>query len=187
VGPLKLMSAVLQRCEALMLQSKVQFVLSHSHADARGALDREPFQPALIGEDTLVAVSAPDKVGAPQHPQSRRRRSTVPILAYTSESGLGRIVQAATGHRLEPIPVETVLTAHLASVLRTMVLDGRGIAWLPRTLIDDDLVSGRLVAAAGPDWLVPLEIRLYRDAPAQGQAREAFWSSAARRAPSAPA
>src|SRR5699024_11932595 len=44
VGPIELMSDMHQRCETLMIQSKVQFVLGHSHPYARSALDREPFQ-----------------------------------------------------------------------------------------------------------------------------------------------
>ena len=61
------MSDMLQRCEALMLQSKVQFVLSHAHSKAQGALDAEPYRSARIGEDVLIAVSAP----------KRRRRARV--------------------------------------------------------------------------------------------------------------
>jgi DNA-binding transcriptional LysR family regulator len=101
------------------------------------------------------------------------------VLAYTGESGLGRIMQAGVGAKLAQSPVRTVFTAHLASVLRTMALDGRGIAWLPRSLIDEDLARGRLVAAASAEWDVPLEIRLYRDAQVLGQAAEAFWTVAA--------
>jgi hypothetical protein len=72
VGPIELMSDMLQSCEALMQQSKVQFVLSHSHPDARGALDQEPFRSALIGEEMLIAVSAPSKGGKPRHLLSRQ-------------------------------------------------------------------------------------------------------------------
>ena len=179
LGPIELMSDVLQRCEALMLQSKVQFVLSHSHPDARGALDREPFSSTLVGEDVLIAVSAPGKDGKPRHPLSRQARSPVAVLKYTSESGLGRIMHAVVGRRLESVPVEIVFTAHLASVLRTMVLDGRGVAWLPRTLVDEDITNGQVVAAATQDWDIPLEIRLYRDAPLLGKAAEEFWSRVA--------
>ena len=178
VGPVELVSDVLQRCEALMQQSKVQFVLTHSHADARGALDRKPFRSVLIGNDVLTAVSAPDETGKPRHPLSPQVGSPVPVLGYTSESGLGRIMQADVRPRLELFPVEIVFTAHLASVLRTMALDGRGIAWLPRTLIDDDLANGRLVSAASRDWDVLLEIRLYRDAEMLSKAGEAFWAGA---------
>jgi DNA-binding transcriptional LysR family regulator len=179
VGPIQLVSDVLQRCEALMLQSKVQFVLSHSHMDARGALDRAPFKSLLVGRDVLTAVSAADDSGQAKHRIAQHATAPMPVLGYTGESGLGRIMQAVVGHKLAQVPVRTVFTAHLASVLRTMALDGRGIAWLPRTLVDEDLARGQLVAAADAAWDVPLEIRLYRDAQLLGQAAEAFWTVAA--------
>jgi LysR family transcriptional regulator, hypochlorite-specific transcription factor HypT len=62
-------------------------------------------------------------------------------------------------------------------VLRSMALDGRGIAWLPRTLVEEDLAAGRLVAAADADFYVDLEIRLYRQRDAVGRAAEAFWKA----------
>ena len=88
------------------------------------------------------------------------------------------VLSHALGRRLESVPAQAVFTAHLASVLRTMVLDGRGIAWLPQTLVEDDMGQGRLVAAASNDWQVPLEIRLYRDSELLGKAANAFWNAA---------
>ncbi|RZL64675.1 MAG: LysR family transcriptional regulator [Variovorax sp.] len=177
LGPVQLMSDVLQRCETLMLQSKVQFVLSHAHPKAQGALDAEPYRSARIGKDELIAVSAPGgDAGRALHALGG---ASVPVLAYTQESGLGRILRAVIGKRLESVPAQVVFTAHLASVLRTMALDGRGIAWLPRTLVDDDIALGRLVPAASGDWNVPLQIHLYRDGAPLGKAAEAFWRTAA--------
>lgn len=176
LGPVQLMSDVLQRCETLMLQSKVQFVLSHAHPKAQGALDAEPYRSARIGEDLLIAVSAPSADSG--HALHALGGASVPVLAYTQESGLGRILRAVIGKRLESVPVQVVFTAHLASVLRTMALDGRGIAWLPRTLVDDDIALGRLLPAASEDWNVPLEIRLYRDGEGLGKTGDAFWIGA---------
>ncbi|MNV99074.1 cell density-dependent motility repressor [compost metagenome] len=59
-----------------------------------------------------------------------------------------------------------------------MALDGRGIAWLPKSLIQEDLDAERLVVAASTDWMVDLEIRLYRDRAMIGRAAEALWQSA---------
>lgn len=179
LGPVHLMSDVLQRCEASMLQGKVQFVLSHAHGNAQGALDAEPYRSTLIGEDVLVAVSVPDARGRPRHQLGGPKGPAVPILKYTEESGLGRIMRTVLDRRLEPFPVQVVLTAHLASVLRTMVLDGRGLAWLPQTLVQEDIDQGRLAAAASSDWDVPLEIRLYRDREILGKAADAFWKAVA--------
>jgi DNA-binding transcriptional LysR family regulator len=184
LGPVQLVSDVLQRCEALMLQSKVQFVLGHAHPQARGALDSDTHLSAQIGQDRLIPVSAAGKGGKPQHHVGIRPASEVPVLQYTEESGLGRIVRSVVGPRLEPLPVRVAFTAHLASVLRTMAVDGRGIAWLPQTLVEEDLAAGRLVAAAGADWEIPLEIRLYRERSPASSAAEAFWRTATALKPS---
>ena len=61
-----------------------------------------------------------------------------------------------------------------------MALDGRGLAWLPETLVRDDIAASRLVPAAGDEWNVPLEIRLYREREPLGPVAEAFWRSATR-------
>ena len=183
LGPVQLVSDVLQRCEAQMLQSKVQFVLAHAHRQAKGALDADPYLSTQVGSDHLIPVSSPDKQGKPQHRVEGRRGAVLPVLAYTEESGLGRIVRGVVGGRLETTAMRVAFTAHLASVLRTMAVDGRGVAWLPQTLVEDDLAAGRLIAAAGDDWNIPLEIRLYRDRRSAGSAAEAFWSTAASNAP----
>ena len=179
LGPVELVSDVLQRCEALMLQSRVQFVLGHAHPQAAGALDDDRYQSVQVGQDKLVPVSSPKGKGEPLHRVGGKPAGEVPVLQYSDESGLGRIVRAVVGRRLESVPVRVAFTAHLASVLRTMALDGRGVAWLPESLVEDDLAAGRLVAAAGSDWSVPLEVRLYRDRSPAGNAAEAFWRAAA--------
>ena len=179
LGAVQLVSDVLERCEALMLQSKVQFVLSHAHPQAQGALDVDIYLSTRIGKDTLIPVSSPDEQGKSQYRLSPAAGSVVPVLQYTEESGLGRIVRAVVGRRLEPVPIRIAFTAHLASVLRTMALDQRGIAWLPETLVEEDIRAGRLVAAGGQDWNIPLEIRLYRHRNPEGSVAEAFWKIAA--------
>ncbi len=180
VGQIQIMSDVLLRCEALMEQSKVQFVLSHAHAASIGILDGEAYRSARVGDDVMVPLARPDSNGAPIHRLDAPGGAPVPALLYSEESGLGRILRAVLGRRLERLPLHADFTAHAASVLRTMALDGRGLGWLPRTLVDDDLKMGRLVAAAGEEWSVPLEIRLYRERAPIGKAAEAFWGAVTR-------
>jgi DNA-binding transcriptional LysR family regulator len=179
LGPVELVSDVLAHCEAQMQQGKVHFVLAHAHARLQGSLDSVTYLSATIGSDQLVPVSKPTSGGNPLHRLEKKPASgTLPLLAYTDESGMGRILRAILGRRLEGIASHTVFTAHLASVLRSMTLDGRGIAWLPRTLIEEDLTAGRLVAAGDPGWVVDLEIRLYRQREGVARAAEAFWQAA---------
>ncbi|KAA0012990.1 LysR family transcriptional regulator [Billgrantia pellis] len=175
----QLMSDVLQRCEALMQEGKVQFVLSHAHPKAPGVLEAETYLATRVGDDTLIPVSMPGKKGEPRYPL--RAGAGVPLLRYSEESGLGRIIRSVFAQRLATCAAHTVFTAHLASVLHTMALDGRGVAWLPRTLAEVDLEAGRLVAAGGEEWCIPVAIKLYRERELTGRAAETLWHAVAGR------
>ena len=175
----ELLSDVLSRCEVLMQQGKVHFVLTHAHPLATSPLDAAHYGALKIGSDALLAVSRPNDKGLPLHALGADKKTPASILGYTDESGLGRIFEAVLGKRLKTVPTQVVFKAHLASVLRTMAIDGRGLAWLPKTLIEEDLDAGRLVSACPAEWNVPLDIRLYRENNLTGQAPLALWHAAA--------
>ena len=140
-----------------------------------------------VGGDTLIPVSAPDSTRRPRHELGNATlKSPLSVLSYSPESGIGGILREVRGAALERCPTQSVFQAHLASVLRTVALYGRGMAWLPRTLIQDDLDTGRLIEAAPRDWCVEMEVRLYRDRGPMGKAAEDFWAAASANATSAP-
>lgn len=178
VGPIRLVSDVLTQCEALMLQGQVQFVLSHAHVHAQGQLEVADYPSIRVGQDVLLPVSAANTSGGALHTLAGSKGASASLLDYSTESGIGRIVRKVHGSALDRLAVRTVFTAHLASVLRTMVLDGRGLAWLPRTLIADDLATGRLVSAGADKWQVALDIRLYRDRAVISPSAQSFWEAA---------
>jgi DNA-binding transcriptional LysR family regulator len=175
IGPVQLASDVLQACEALMTQGRVQFLLCHAHDQVPTQLDSTNYRSAVVGMDELLPVSAPAATSAPKFTLAGGGARRVAVLAYSAESGIGRLVRALRGPALETIHAEVVFTAHLASVLRTMALDGRGVAWLPRTLVADDLAGGRLIAVGGATWSIPVDIRLFRQQAAMHPAAERFW------------
>jgi LysR family transcriptional regulator, hypochlorite-specific transcription factor HypT len=178
VGPVTLVSDVFARCEAMLLQSQVQFVLSHAQALSSSDLQSQGYPFVCVGSDVLIPVSVPDPQGRARHePTHATATSPVQMLNYSAESGIGRILRDVRGAALERWPAQSVVKAHLASVLRTMALDGRGMAWLPHTLIAEDLASGRLIEAAPQDWWIEMEIRLYRDRAPLGMAAEDFWAA----------
>lgn len=178
VGPVRLISDVMQHCEALLLDSQVQFLLTHTHASAAGPLDEKGYPSIEVGHDLLIPVSAPPKDGTPQHLLDKGTvKSPTKLLSYSPESGIGRIVAETQASVAQTLPTETIFTAHLASVLRTMAIDGRGMAWLPETLIAEDMKRGLLVEAAPHHWCIPMQIRLYRDKAAMSPAGEDFWAA----------
>ena len=168
----QLVSDSLRACEQLMLQGQVQFLLCHYHAAAPVRLDPARFPWRRVGGDVLCPVTAPDPTGEPRYAMTGR----APYLAYSNESGLGRIVAAAWPEQAAALRLDTVFTSHLAAALRTMTLTGRGIAWLPASLIADDVAAGRLVRAGLVEFDIPMEVRLIRAAGELGPAAEAFWA-----------
>jgi DNA-binding transcriptional LysR family regulator len=158
-----------------MQQGQAEFLLCHHHPAAPVRLDPAHFRSLAIGADILMPVVAPDAGGRARHDVASAA-GRVPHLGYSEESGLGRILAAALPSGLAEARLETVFTSHLAAALRSMALTGRGIAWLPQSLIADDLASGRLVRA-GPEALdVAVGIHLFRAGDDIGTAAERFWS-----------
>lgn len=171
LGNLSLISDSLQACETMMMEGSVVFLLCHVHESMESRLGNSGFRSIVVGADTLVPVSAPDAQGKPRWSLARQGRTR--YLAYSPQSGLGRII-AARGQP-EDAGVERVFTSHLAATLASMARDGDGAAWLPRTLVEDDLASGRLVLA--DEIEIPVEIRLFRPIARQGLAAEAAWKA----------
>lgn len=186
MGPIQTMSDSSHACEDLLLQRRVQFVLCHGHADVPGRLDEAPYPVLRLSGDVLLPVSAPSAAVPGQPLHAIAQKDAVPVLAYSEASGLGRIMRSRMRRLFSDGPdaampqgVAVVFTAHHAVLLKTMALEGRGVAWLPESLIADELKAGTLVAAGGRDWSLPVEIRLYRQRVEMSPMAEALWELSA--------
>ncbi|WP_032674569.1 LysR family transcriptional regulator, partial [Pseudomonas syringae] len=49
-----------------------------------------------------------------------------------------------------------------AAVLMSMALESKGVAWLPKSLTEQQVQEGRLVRALDESWDISLEIHLTR-------------------------
>ena len=180
-GPVQTLSDHSRACEDLMIQRRVQFVLCYGHFDVPGRLDEGRYPVVCLGTDVALPVAAPDAAGQPLFELGRGE--LVPVLDYSDASGLGRILRALfakTTERGAGSDLTVVFTAHNAFLLKTMALAGRGIAWLPESLVAEELESGRLFAAGSAALRVPLEVRLYRQNAVMAPTAEALWALVSR-------
>lgn len=181
MGPVQTFSDSSQGCEELMLQRRVQFVLCYGADDSPGRLDEGQYPMARLGADVLVPVTAATGAGAPRYRIGAG--AVLPVLGYAEGSALGRILRNRLRPVLAPGPadrvaqnVSIVFTAVNGALLREMALEGRGVAWLPKVLVAEDLRAGKLTDAGGGDCQVPVDIRLYRQRAAMTQVAESLWS-----------
>ncbi len=172
VGPIKLISDSMQACEDLMLHGDAQFLLCHYHAAAGSRFASDQFRSIVVGRDALAPYVAPDDSGEPLW--TLANDGDIPHLEYSDESGLGRIFRA------QPLPgmgrLRPVFTSHLAAALLSMARNRQGIAWLPQSLATRDIEEGRIVPAGDSNYIIPLDITVFRPSHQQARAIENFWS-----------
>lgn len=178
LGPVQLASESLAGCERLMGDGRAQFLLAHSHPTAPVRLDPTLFRSVLIGADSLAPVAAPRIAAAID--RDGRDSSAYPFITYSEDSGLGRILSQHLTTSGTITASEPILTSHHAGVLKAMAISGRGMAWLPRSLILAELDRGDLVPVGSPARnTIALDIRLFRPTARLCGVAESFWAGAA--------
>lgn len=176
--PIQLTADNMGASEQIMLNGKAHFCLCYFHPGAVSVLDGAGFQSIALGTDALVPVSAPSEIDpAPLHALTADAGTPVKWLAYGADSGMDRIISAMLGTNAAPASLTPVFTSHTL-VLARMAKDGRGLAWLPLSIVGDDLAQGSLVRAGDGCWDIPVDVRLYRPRGRQSPSAEAFWKLA---------
>ncbi|MGA4815400.1 LysR substrate-binding domain-containing protein [Pseudomonas aeruginosa] len=104
------------------------------------------FQRLELGHEQLVAVCAPDAAGQPLFNLDRPQTEALSFLGYSEECHLG--------WALEPLPRQRPVPPAPSQFqpdrgLRFFAQSRLGVAWLPHTLVREDLASRRLVRAGG--------------------------------------
>lgn len=163
-------------CERQMVEGAAQFLLCHHHETMPTRLGAG-FRSLVLGHDRLLPVASPNLIASTSPDK-------FPLLAYTAESGMGRILASAWALKGTAPVARPAFASHLASVLAAFARDGRGVAWSPLSLVEDDLRSGRLVRVGTPGDDLEIEIRLWRQKARQASVAEAFWAQQQRHADS---
>lgn len=143
--------------------------------------ERLPF--CVVGRDVLLPVSTADASGRPVHALPGSKQKPVFLLSLTHGSLLGGAVRRLLAEKLSLAPsvFQTTFESPLKEALKAMALRGQGLAWLPHSLIANELSAGSLVSAGDESWHVGFDIRIYRspgELPRTGERLWAFLKSA---------
>ncbi|WP_301357905.1 LysR substrate-binding domain-containing protein [Stutzerimonas nitrititolerans] len=133
-------------------------MLAYHDPDAALQLDADIFPSLHLADSEMLPVCAVDDRGRALFDLNGGQ--SVPLLAYSAGAFLGRSVNALLRQRR--LRYTTVYETAMADSLKSMALQGLGVAWVPRLSIAAELQRGELVECADDRWRLPLEIRLYR-------------------------
>jgi LysR family transcriptional regulator, hypochlorite-specific transcription factor HypT len=144
------------------LNDPSDFIISFANPAVAPSVPFDKPQCMLVATERLIAVTAPDSRGKPQHLLAFGGGAH--HVAYSSDDILDRIVHASYPFSECLNTLVAVACADSAWTSYAMTLRGVGMAWLPESLVHEDLESGRLLRADCPELDIPLELRLYRSA-----------------------
>ncbi len=140
--------------------SDLALVYHHPHQPVQ--LDPTRFKMAVIGVESIYPYARCDEHGRPLFEFPGSQAQVVPFLAYASNAYLKRMVDY-TLDRVTPGPrLEVRCETDMAEGLKSMLLEGHGVAFLPESAVRRELAAG-LLACVGREYSVEMEIRIYCD------------------------
>ncbi|KAF1051243.1 MAG: HTH domain-truncated transcriptional regulator QseD [Burkholderia gladioli] len=102
-------------------------------------------------------------------------KAALPLIAYTETSYCGRC-QALLLSRPPSTPLLRLhYESDMAEVLKKLVIEGEGLAWLPKSAVARELAAGELVPAGPSAWHMEVELRVYRDASNRNAFLDTLW------------
>ncbi|WP_281545489.1 LysR family transcriptional regulator [Grimontia sp. SpTr1] len=160
VGPVyvKLSSDRLADCVEMFRNGSVDYLLCYTHSELGNAIDDNRFQSTVIGQETLVPVSLATNKQAMFHLPGEAN-NPIPLVAYTHQSIFGKSIDQLLNK--EACYLNRRYENPFAHTLKSMVLGGYGLAWLPYSFVKDELVRGELALAGDEKWNIPFEVRLF--------------------------
>ncbi len=154
-------------------KGECDFLLAFHDPQSWIRLDDSLFPSCQLGWTKLIPVCK-----ATRHGQAIYRLDIdqeVPYLAYTAEAMLGQAVRERMRNQQSDVQLHKVYETAMAQGLKEMVMAGEGVAWLPDVTIKRELESLQMVQCGSEQWVVPLEIHVYRSAKVDKPMVEQIW------------
>jgi DNA-binding transcriptional LysR family regulator len=168
----------LHDCVRDLEEGSVDLLVCYTHPGLPLELSPERYPSLTLARDVLTPVSRADADGRPLHALRPGAAGAVPWLSYSAEAQLGRVAALALDAAEPPPAVHAVFESALVEALRAMALEGLGVAWLPGSLIADDLNHKRLVRAGPVSLDVPLRVRVFAERSLLAGRLQGLWDRA---------
>jgi DNA-binding transcriptional LysR family regulator len=156
---------------AALDRGEVDFVMAYASLDRALKADQNSIR---VGSDLMMPVCKPDASGQPLFAFDDDAYRA-PFLQFGEAAPIGDLLRPLFArHRLHD-RLRTVYENAMAGALRMKARAGEGVAWLPRTLVQPDLEAGHLIVTGPADWIVEVDIRLYRNPRATNAITRSLW------------
>ncbi len=166
----------LPNCLKDLKDGELDFVIAYGSALAEGSMREVDVESLLIGQDTLIPVCKPASSGGPLFAVASKTPLEVPYLRFGDSAPISQHIEPLLQRERLSGKLRTVYENSMAGALRIRAREGIGVAWLPRTLVAQDLQAGLLIQTGDPAWEIELQIRLHRTRGTANELTSKIWT-----------
>jgi DNA-binding transcriptional LysR family regulator len=170
----RLISEKVTDCIDLLNQGHVDYMFCYANDKVSLPIDEKKFSYTTIGKDRLIPVSAPKAntrepsfvlPGSPEKP--------IPFVAYTHDSLFGKAVGQMVQDKDHQCYLSRRYENPFSHMLKSMISEQLGFAWLPLSSVVSELSEGKLCRAGDEHWDIEFDIRLYYHHSARSEREQA--------------
>ncbi len=159
----------------MLVNGNCELMFAYHHPELPLHLDSTKYEHLTVGIDTLMPATRPSARSAPKFRLPGTRQNPLPLISYTDTSYFGRCQALLLKQTGEAPAMQLHYESDMAEVLKKLVLEGEGLAWLPKSTITTELANGDLVPAGPARWNLKVELRVYRDSSNRSELVETLW------------
>ena len=138
-------------------------LIAYHHASQPLQLPPDRYEMLRLGQEVLAPYSVSEGGDLPRYRLPVREGETTPLLSFTEGAYMARMVDLILRESGES-GLRVAHQADMAEVVKAFTLQGLGLSFLPRSLVDKELASGALVPASlEPRHQLTMEVRIYRE------------------------
>jgi len=150
------------------------FLLCFSSPDIYKQLERTDIESIQVGSDQLIPVTGVKSNGQAIYTLSSNEG--LRLLSYPKDSFFGRLITRECMPQFgNEYAIHKVYESALAEGLKALVMEGYGIAWLPKSLIAKELDEGQMLILETLCIPINLQINLYRFKGGTSELANTFW------------
>lgn len=171
----RMMAGNVHDCVQSLVLKHCDFLLYYAHHQTPFLLDGDNFLSVKLAAEKLIPVSATDNDGKPLF-ELENNGKPLPYLAYTSDTFLGKIVALIQDNLNTSCELQVRYSNSMSEALKTMTLEGHGLAWLPESCIKREFQHNELVQIGNEHHCLEMEIHLVRNSSRLQPEAERLWS-----------
>lgn len=155
----RIYSDTLSTCCQLLSDGTCDFLLYYRHKDVQPVFEERHFARKDIGTEQMIPVAETLAARSGGWDLDSGDRGQIPYLGYDPSSFLGSVVDQTIGPRTPPLALRYMDA--LTEAIKRRMLSGSGMAWLPESVVSEELAAGRVTQVGGPDWHATLTLSLF--------------------------